>query len=231
MRSRSAGAEDRRLALRVPRTLWARGNAEICMVPDFLSDGEIAHLLDLASWERSTMRFVKYDGEGHLESEEAPRHGAGRTSSTCTLRPAQDDRVISIERRLARLANSEVACLEPLNLVRYEPGQFFRPHHDGGHRAKTVFLYLNDLPDGAGGETHFVKLDLKIPPRRGCAVVWSNLTPEGLRDERMWHQGLPPLDTTKYGMNAFFRSVPCRDSDSLADDRPGPEACPAAPAS
>eukprot|EP00959_Pyramimonas_sp_CCMP1952_P017747 376645-Pyramimonas_sp.AAC.1 len=36
----------------------------------------------------------------------------------------------------------------------------------------------------------------------------------------MWHQGLPPLDTTKYGMNAFFRSVPCRDS--LGDPKGGP---------
>ena len=31
--------------------------------------------------------------------------------------------------------------VENLNLLRYKPGEFFKEHHDGGFRPKTVFVY------------------------------------------------------------------------------------------
>mmetsp|Transcript_107894 Transcript_107894/g.240724 ORF Transcript_107894/g.240724 Transcript_107894/m.240724 type:complete len:297 (+) Transcript_107894:58-948(+) len=196
---------------RVPRTLWARDFGEIRIVPDFVSDEEIAHLLSLATWSTSTVRMVKYNKEtGKSIDEKEPQYGEGRTSSSCLLALAQDAKVSSIEERLARLANCELDCLEQLNLVKYEAGQFFKPHHDGGHRSTTVFLYLNDLPPQSGGETHFLRLGLRVRPQRGAAVIWNNLTHEGRRDERMVHQGLPPKDARKFGMNCFFRSVPVR---------------------
>ena len=37
-------------------------------------------------------------------------------------------------------------------------------------------VYLNDVDDG--GETDFVKIDKKIQPQQGMAVVWNNLNPD-----------------------------------------------------
>eukprot|EP00971_Amphidinium_carterae_P314637 6254219-Amphidinium_carterae.1 len=31
--------------------------------------------------------------------------------------------------------------------LRYQPGQQFKVHHDGTFRQKTLFVYLNDLPE------------------------------------------------------------------------------------
>jgi hypothetical protein len=55
--------------------------------------------------------------------------------------------------------------------VRYEPGQFNRLHHDGVFRPRTVFVYLNDLPDDDDGETYFPRLGLKITPTQARGTV------------------------------------------------------------
>eukprot|EP00409_Alexandrium_fundyense_P006299 CAMPEP_0195045386 /NCGR_PEP_ID=MMETSP0347-20130606/15178_1 /TAXON_ID=2932 /ORGANISM="Alexandrium fundyense, Strain CCMP1719" /LENGTH=85 /DNA_ID=CAMNT_0040073187 /DNA_START=77 /DNA_END=331 /DNA_ORIENTATION=+ len=82
--------------------------------------------------------------------------------------PLQTPTVSRVEHRLSRLAGIDIDYLEPLNMVRYTPGQLFKTHHDGRFRPKTVFIYLNDLPEGDGGETLFPELGLQIVPRRGC---------------------------------------------------------------
>merc|ERR1712217_39900 len=161
-----------------------------------MQDIEIEHLLKLANWSQSTMRIVTYEN-GRLASEKAPEALPGRTSSSCTLEAAQTKTLAELESRLATLAGSQVDHLEPLNLVRYEPGQFFKPHHDGGHRPVTVFLYLNDVPPESSGETDFMRLGLRVRPQKGCAVIWNNLNDDGTRDERLYHQGLPPKDCLK----------------------------------
>lgn len=196
---------------RVPKVLWARGDAEIRVVPNFVTDNEITQLLALSDWSESTVRFVKYDEDTGKPMDVQPyKVKPGRTSSSCLLEPEQTTAIAAIEERLANLAGRGLEHLEPLNLVRYQPGQFFAAHHDGGHRSTTIFLYLNDVPQDAGGETHFVKLGLKIRPQKGCAVIWNNLTRDGQRDARLVHQGLPPTGAVKYGMNCFFRVDPVR---------------------
>lgn len=207
-RERSAGVMHAEAGqFRVPRVLWARGQAEIRVVPNFVSDQEIAHLLALASWSKSTIKYMKYHPETGLPlHEREPQEGAGRTSSSCLLGPGQTAMVQELELRLAQLADSDVGCLEPLNLTRYHPGEFFKTHHDGGHRPVTVFLYLNDVPAGAGGETEFLRLGLRIRPQKGCAAIWRNTLPDGRRDDRLFHQGLPPVGVVKFGMNCFFRA-------------------------
>lgn len=97
--------------------------------------------------------------------------------------------------------------LEPLQAVRYLPGQYFAPHNDGYSRVRTIFIYLNDLPVDGGGETCFPVLGLKITPRRGCAVMWENYIDfeSAKEDVRTTHQGLPPTAGVKFGLNVWFR--------------------------
>jgi len=87
----------------------------------------------------------------------------------------------------------------------------------------TVFVYLNDLPDNDGGETQFPELGIQIVPRRGCAVMWSNVLEPGVADQRMVHAGLPPQTAIKYGVNCFFHEKPVRHWDAVKDDTPQDE--------
>eukprot|EP00971_Amphidinium_carterae_P021245 419425-Amphidinium_carterae.1 len=52
--------------------------------------------------------------------------------------------------------------MEPFNMVKYEPGEYFKVHHDGKVRTMTVLVYLNDVLEGDGGETSFPTLGLQF---------------------------------------------------------------------
>lgn len=62
---------------------------------------------------------------------------------------------------------------ESFQILKYQPGQFYRRHHDSsnknngkatGHRILTFFLYLNDVEEG--GETRFTNLDISVKPKK-----------------------------------------------------------------
>merc|ERR1719253_2276083 len=97
-----------------------------------------------------------------------------------------------MEHRFAAIAGLPVSQLEGLNMVRYTPGEYFTEHHDGKFRPKTVFVYLNDLPDDDDGETYFSQIGMKFVPRSCTAVVWSNAQADGKEDSRVLHEGIPP---------------------------------------
>jgi len=187
------------------------------LVPSFLTKPEADHLLALAEgyWAPSLVgrHKVGADADGHATAEFdnmyrqddlANKSSQTRTSRSCMLRAAQTSVVERIEHRLAALAGFPVSCLERLNMVRYAPGEVFGEHHDGRFRPTTVFVYVNDLPEGDGGETHFPQLNMRVVPRAGCAVMWRNNTLEGGEDDRLRHAALAPLTAVKYGVNCFF---------------------------
>ena len=87
-----------------------------------------------------------------------------RTSSTawCEHDGCGSDPVLSrVRSRIANLTGVPEAHAEPMQILRYEPGQFYRRHHDQnapattawGPRLYTFFMYLSE-PE-AGGETSF----------------------------------------------------------------------------
>merc|ERR1712125_137803 len=104
---------------------------------------------------------------------------------------------------------------ERLNMVRYGPGQLFNQHHDGRFRPKTVFIYLNDLPEGDGGEPLFPVLGVQFVPRKCTAVMWANTLEHQVEDHRMVHQGLPPKTAIKFGVNCFFNDKPLKQWDDI----------------
>lgn len=196
---------------RVLRRLVVNKDPEISLIPDFLDDAEIEHLLKLTeeTWVPSVVGSGVY--KTNDESKDlSNKSSQNRTSYSCSLRSGQTPIVKAIEARLGFMAGMDVDNLERLNMVRYTPGQFFNKHHDGKFRPKTIFVYLNDLPDGDGGETFFPRLGLKFTPRKGCAILWSNTAGGDTEDSRMVHQGLPPLTDVKYGVNCFFNCKPVR---------------------
>lgn len=198
----------------VPKVLKAyvvSQDPKITLIPSFLNNAEVDHLIELAEegWIPSVVGSGVY--KTNDESKDLKNKSSkNRTSFSCMLKTAHTPMVKNIELRIARIAEMDVDYLERLNMVRYAPGQFFNKHHDGRFRPKTVFIYLNDLPDGDGGETYFPELGVKFTPRKGCAIMWANTLSHQHEDLRMVHQGLPPRTHMKYGVNCFFNDKPLK---------------------
>jgi len=195
---------------------------KISVIPGFLTVEECEALINLSEkigFTRSLVGRGKYAlNDDDKSSMFLNQYSENRTSSSVHLVRSMDEALIGpIHERLSALAKMPTNQLEDLIVVKYEPGQFFRPHHDGVFRPYTVFLYLNDLPPDSGGETRFPALGLRIRPRMGAAVVWGNTvssrnedgTFSTVEDERLVHEALPPtIGNVKYGVNCFFNEHP-----------------------
>ena len=194
-------------------------NPPVYLFFNFLMDEEVDHLLALGegNWVPSTVgrpvtvsqkkdeNFCPQD----KQEQDFYRKGRteNRTSYSFMLSNVHDDIAQRVTQRVAKVADMPATHVERLNLVRYEPGQVFKVHHDGTFRPKTVFVYLSDSPAGDGGTTDFPHLGLQIKPKKGMALMWNNILPDGTADERVFHAGTAPKNHIKYGMNCFLNQV------------------------
>lgn len=110
-----------------------------------------------------------------------------------------NEHVHRVVRRINQLTGTPFDNGEDLQVVRYEPGQFYKRHHDQntalwtpqGPRVLTFFMYLND-PE-AGGETAFPSIGeggITVSPKKGSAILW----PSTFNDQPMSAGALPPVD-------------------------------------
>ena len=99
-----------------------------------------------------------------------------RNNSAIRL-PTTDGGLIQLCQRVARLTNTNLSKVEQLQLVRYRDNEQYHPHHDASEEHKRLysfFVYLNDIPEGHGGETKFPYLNLSFRPKIGDALFWTN---------------------------------------------------------
>ena len=143
-----------------------------------------------------------------------------RTCSHVTLGPRQHDHVLeAIERCIGRVCGMPALNGEFLQILRYRPGEEFRPHvdyfnesgagtyqslADGGQRAQTVLTYLND--DYGGGSTCFPQLQLDFKARRGDMLHFHNLGADGLGHRDTLHAGMPVTAGEKWLLSQWIRS-------------------------
>eukprot|EP00971_Amphidinium_carterae_P134536 2666332-Amphidinium_carterae.1 len=174
--------------------LRVREDPEVLVVPGLFSDDEVEHLLSLAegNWEEAKVLMP----DGSLASSQ------DRTSKVYNIPPGKTELLFSMEQRVAQLVGLEVERMEPFNMVKYEPGEFFKVHHDGKFRSKTILVYLSDVPEEDGGETAFPTLGLQFRPRKGTGVVWPNVVAPEKEDLRVVHEAKPPK-ILKYSVNCF----------------------------
>ena len=124
-----------------------------------------------------------------------------RTSDGATIQWAMEDPAVhAINRRIAAATRTAYDAGEALQLLRYSPGQEYRPHFDWlsnapNQRLWTALLYLNE--DYGGGETAFVRTDIKVKGRTGDMLVFSNADKDGNGDPLAEHAGLPVTSGTK----------------------------------
>ena len=120
----------------------------------------------------------------------------------------EDPAIHALNRRIAKATGTDYGQGEPLQVLRYAPGQEYRPHFDfleafDNPRPWTALIYLNDGYEG--GATRFVKTGLEVRGDIGDVLVFGNGGPDGKRDPLAEHAGLPVTSGRKYLATRWIR--------------------------
>ena len=176
---------------------------------DFLSPAECSYLVEKAQ-EFLEPSVIVDPATGQLRPHPV------RTSDSAAFPWVSEDLVISaLNRRIAAASGTDVRCGEPLQVLRYRPGQEYRPHLDAlpardNQRILTMLVYLNE--EYEGGETLFTRTGLKFAGGRGKGLLFRNGHPGGLPDLRAEHAGLPVMQGEKYVASRWIRERPVTGS-------------------
>lgn len=142
-----------------------------------------------------------------------------RTSSS-TFLPFENVDIIArhIELKIIRETGENLRTSEPMSILRYAPGEYYRPHvdyfdpklnvsrellKDGGQRTASAVTYLS-VPS-AGGSTSFPRLNLTVPPLPGATLWFRNCDADGQVDKRSLHAGETIERGEKWVMTKWFR--------------------------
>jgi predicted 2-oxoglutarate/Fe(II)-dependent dioxygenase YbiX len=147
------------------------------------------------------------------DSKANEQRGAGeRTNSDCLFRRPDSDLILAILRaRMAAAAETPVHAMENTHVLHYSVGQEFRPHFDtpvdaaaSGIRQRplTVLVSLND--DYEGGETEFPATGGRWKGRKGNALLFWNVQPDGTLDRCSLHAGLPVTRGEKWLLSQWI---------------------------
>jgi len=149
--------------------------------PYFPGEGETLVAFDnvLSKAECDYLIFKAQDKFRPSTIGKGEKDGALRTSESAYMKKGGNEWIRSLEQRFADILQTKVEHLEPLQVCRYQQGQFYKPHMDSDHnnrRLSTLLIYLNELPpEEKGGRTIFLKLGAAIKPKKGTGVAWNNL--------------------------------------------------------
>ncbi|HEU0310397.1 MAG TPA: 2OG-Fe(II) oxygenase [Sphingomicrobium sp.] len=192
--------------LSVPDGEWLSEAPRVKLIRQFFTDEECDFLAQLAE-PMLQPAMVKES------ADELTRH-PGRTSDSVGFTwPIESPVVHALNRRIAAASETDVDQGEPLQVLRYRPGQEYRPHFDAipgfaNQRIITFLVWLND--DYDGGETAFLKTGLKVKGRKGDALMFRNVDESGQRDENSAHAGLPVTRGEKWLASRWIRAHPLK---------------------
>lgn len=142
-----------------------------------------------------------------------------RSNRAVEIRLTDIDVVIELLRaRIAVATRLPEAIFETPQIMHYTVGQEFRPHFDfldaklpgpasdmerRGQRIATFLIYLND--GFAGGETEFPRAEISHRGRKGDALFFANVGPDGQPDPLTLHAGRPPTSGEKWIFSQWIR--------------------------
>lgn len=181
---------------------------------DFLTHEECDYIINKASPQLERSRVLDSNVEGAIDDR---RTSKGMFFSTKT----QDSIIKSIEEKISKITEIPIINGEGLQVLRYDEGDEFQPHHDyfdtsmpggtsslarGGQRVATFILYLNTPEEG--GATIFPEAKVKVFPKKGNAVLFYNVTPDGVEDPNSFHGGAPVIKGEKWIATKWMREKP-----------------------
>jgi prolyl 4-hydroxylase len=120
----------------------------------------------------------------------------------------EDPAIHALNRRIASMTGTRFESGEALQVLRYSPGQEYRPHFDfvegaQNQRLWTALIYLNN--DYEGGETAFVRTGAEVRGKAGDVLVFRNARADGSPDPLAEHAGMPVTSGTKYLATRWIR--------------------------
>lgn len=187
------------------------------IIPNFLSEYEIKHIIDLAKPTLHTSAVGDAEAGGVFES-------STRTSLNSWIKRQRSIVMQNLYNRAAHVLRIDEDYMsrnsEDIQVVHYEHGQEYQAHHDwlvdtllifepslnaylynrgdSGYpesRLLTLLLYLNDQSSPhAGGDTSFPKGGIKVHPGKGNAVLFYDLLEDGNGDELSLHAATPVVE-------------------------------------
>ncbi|MBX3726876.1 MAG: 2OG-Fe(II) oxygenase [Xanthomonadales bacterium] len=198
---------------------WLCQRPRVASSEHFASQEECGHLMAaVAPWlagarsfhgpasENDDAELEKFDGEG------------------CPIGGINADAVVrTMERRIAALTGWSTRALEPCSIIRYRPGQAYRPHVDwfsaeqvqrnlvqrgdpSGQRMATFLVYLR--APGRGGGTAYPRAGLTVAGQDGMGLIHWNVDPDGHPDPESLHAGEPVQAGEKWLWRCTLRAAP-----------------------
>lgn len=187
----------------------------------FLSSEECDYLIAIARPRLAKSTVVDVNTGKGIESRV-------RTSTSMFLTPAERKypMIQAIERRISVYSMIPVENGELLQILRYQPGQFYKPHHDyfsdefnvkrGGQRVATLLMYLNE--EMQGGETYFpwagdktcscggeLKKGICVEPKKGDALLFWSQKLDGAVDPTTSHGSCTVVGGEKWSATKWLR--------------------------
>jgi prolyl 4-hydroxylase len=187
--------------LSVPEGKRLSDDPEVTHFAGLLTSAECRYLME-ATGNRFEPSMV-YDSNRQLVRDEI------RTSDGSAIHwLIEDPAVVALNRRIAAVSESSYDSGEALALLRYSPGQQYRPHFDfvkgaDNRRLMTALIYLND--EYEGGETEFVRTGLKIKGKTGDVILFRNDGDDTGPNPNSEHAGLPVTKGAKYLATRWIR--------------------------
>ena len=218
LRTEARQLAERRLALDLIEAMKVDPEGNPTSVPEgkrLSDDPEVTHFAELLNptecrylMEATGNRFepsMVYDSSRQLVRDEI------RTSDGSTIHwLIEDPAVVALNRRIAAASGSSYESGEALALLRYSPGQQYRPHFDfvkgaDNRRLMTALIYLNE--DYEGGETEFVRTGLKIKGKAGDVILFRSDGDDYGPNPNSEHAGLPVTKGVKFLATRWIREA------------------------
>ena len=126
-----------------------------------------------------------------------------------------------VELKIICETGEDLALSEPMSILHYARGEYYRPHfdyfnprlnvskeflEDGGQRTASAVTYLST--PSVGGGTSFPTLDISVPPTIGGTLWFRNCLETGEVDPRSLHAGDTVEDGEKWVVTKWFRKEP-----------------------
>lgn len=149
-----------------------------------------------------------------------------RTSSGMHFPIGTSKFVDELQRRIMSVIGLPLDRAEPLQVLRYGPGEEYEAHFDFfdadevldgaeattvarfGQRVATLICYLSAV--GSGGATVFPEIGFEVRPAPGRAVYFTYLSDDGAFDPRSLHGGAPVDAGEKWIITQWCRERPYR---------------------
>ena len=183
-------------------------NPNMTLYRDFITPEESKELIELSKGRLGKSHILNEKDGGYLLSE-------ARTSSVAYFQRNEIPLITKIESKIAFLTGTTIEQGEGIQVLRYEIGQEFRPHHDyfpdlgmdyeqkdkGGDRIATALVYLTEPT--AGGETYFPDAGIEIKCVQGNMLLfrYDDLS----KDTKTLHCGRPVLSGEKWLATKWVR--------------------------